>query len=93
MTPANDIRPQWKNLAEMWSAVQAEHAYVPGYELTAFVLPEDPARGWKGEIGWEVFGGPELDDQAATGQAQSFDEAKMRAEAAWRALLRGPSPT
>jgi hypothetical protein len=82
-------RPQWKRLGEMWSAEQAEHAHVPGYELTAFVIGADAARGWDREIGWEVHGGPKLLDLVARGKADSFDDAKAQAVAAWRALPAG----
>lgn len=81
-----DAAPQWKRLAEMWSAEQAEHALVAGYELTAFVIAADPAKGWPREIGWEVHGGAKLLDLVAKGDADSFDTAKAQAVAAWRAV-------
>jgi hypothetical protein len=68
----------------MWSAEQAEHARVPGYELTAFVLAADRAKGWDHLIGWEVHGGAKLLDLIAKGSAGSFEDAKTQAEAAWR---------
>jgi hypothetical protein len=81
-----DAAPQWKRLAAMWSAEQAEHALVAGYELTAFVVAADPARRWAREIGWEVDGGAKLLDLVAKGNADSFDDAKAQAEAAWKAV-------
>jgi hypothetical protein len=72
----------------MWSAEQAEHAFVAGYELTAFVLPADRAKGWDRQIGWEVHGGAQLLDLIATGNASSFEEAKAYAEAAWHQAAR-----
>jgi hypothetical protein len=79
-----DIPPRWTRLCEMWSAEQAEHARVPGYELTAFVLAPDRAKGWDRLIGWEVHGGAKLLDLIAKGSASSFEDAKTQAEAAWR---------
>jgi hypothetical protein len=90
MKPKDDIIPQWKRLAAMWSAEQAEHAHVAGYELTAFVVPADPGKGWPREIGWEVHGGTKLLDLVATGKAASFDEAKALAVSAWRAVRARP---
>jgi hypothetical protein len=87
--PATDAAPhwmRWKCLAAMWSAEQAEHARVPGYELTAFVVPADPAKGWEREIGWEVHGGAKLVDLVAKGGADSIDDAKAQAVAAWQAV-------
>ena len=78
-----DATPRWKRLGAMWSAEWAEHAHVPGYELTAFVLPADRAKGWDRQIGWEVHGGTELLGLIATGSAATFDDAKRQAEAAW----------
>jgi hypothetical protein len=77
--------PRWTRLGEMWSAEQAEHALVAGYELTAFVIAADPAKGWAREIGWELHGGPKLLDLIAKGSADSFDDAKARGVAAWQA--------
>jgi hypothetical protein len=75
--------PRWTHLSAMWSAEQAEHARVPGYELTAFVLAADRAKGWDRVIGWEVHGGAQLLDLIAKGNAGSFEDAKTQAEAAW----------
>ena len=83
--PTKDAAPHWTRLAAMWSAEQAEHALVAGYELTAFVIAADPAKGWEREIGWEVHGGPKLLDLVAKGSADSFDDAKAQAVAAWQA--------
>ena len=69
-----DATPRWTRLGAMWSAEQAEHALVPGFELTAFVLTADRAKGWNRQIGWEVHGGTELLDLIATGNADSFDD-------------------
>jgi hypothetical protein len=66
----------------MWSADPAEHAIVGGYELTAFVSAADAIRGWDREIGWELHGGPQLLDLVAKGHADSFEDAKAKAEAA-----------
>src|SRR5882724_6692532 len=82
--PNKDPPPRWTRLEEMWSAEQAEHALVAGYELTAFVIAADHARGWDRLIGWEVHGGAQLLDLIATGKADSFEDAKRQAEAAWR---------
>jgi hypothetical protein len=82
--PTKDAAPRWTRLGEMWSAEQAEHAHVAGYELTAFVLAADPAKGWERQIGWEVHGGAQLLDMIAKGNAGSFEDAKWQAEAAWR---------
>ena len=72
----------WRRLGAMWSAEQAEHALIPGYELTAFVLPADPANGWERQIGWEVHSGARLLDLVAKGGAASFEDAKEKAKAA-----------
>jgi hypothetical protein len=80
-----DAAPRWTRLGEMWSAEQAEHARVAGYELTAFVIAADVAKGWERVIGWEVHGGPKLLDLVTKGNADSFDGAKAQAEAAWKA--------
>jgi len=66
----------------MWSAEQAEHARVAGYELTAFILPADRAKGWDRLIGWEVHGGAKMLDLIAKGSAGTFEDAKTQAEAA-----------
>jgi hypothetical protein len=77
-----DSPPHWTRLRAMWSAAQAEHALVAGYELTAFVLAADRAKGWDRLIGWEVHGGAKLLDLIAKGSAASFEDAKTQAEAA-----------
>ena len=81
--PTNNAASRWTRLGAMWSAEQAEHAHVAGYELTAFVLAADRAKGWDRQIGWEVHGGAKLLDLIATGDADSFENAKAQAEAAW----------
>jgi hypothetical protein len=81
--PTQNAAPGWVPLDAMWSAEQAEHACVAGYELTAFVLAADRAKGWDREIGWEVHGGAKLLDLIATCSANSFEDAKAQAEAAW----------
>jgi hypothetical protein len=78
-----DTPPRWTRLSAMWSAEQAEHALVAGYELTAFVLAADSAKGWDHLIGWEVHGGTKMLDLIAKGRAGSFEDAKTQAEAAW----------
>jgi carbohydrate-selective porin OprB len=78
-----DTPPRWTRLSAMWSAEQAEHARVAGYELTAFVLAADRAKGWDRLIGWEVHGGAKLLDSIAKGSAGSFEDARTQAEAAW----------
>jgi hypothetical protein len=79
----------WRRLGEMWSAEQAEHVLLFGYELTAFVIPADPAKGWERHIGWEVHGGAGWLDLITKGNAASFADAKAQAEAALRALTGG----
>ena len=81
--------PRWTRLGEMWSAEQAEHDIVAGYELTAFVIAEDAAKGWPRMIGWEVHGGPKLLDLVTKGDAASFEDAKAQAESAWEAFKKG----
>jgi hypothetical protein len=70
----------------MWAAERAEHAVMSGYELTAFVIPADPANGWARETGWELHGGRKLLDLITKGDAASFEDAKAHAEAALRDL-------
>lgn len=77
--------PTWRHEPEFWSATKAEHAIVGKYELVAFDLP--PHGPTPRIIGWEVFTGSKFYDQVAKGDAESFDNAKTAAEAAWRALI------
>jgi hypothetical protein len=79
----------WMRLGEMWSAEPAEHVLLFGYELTAFVIPAHPAKGWERHIGREVHGGAGLLDLITKGNAASFADAKAQAEAALRALTGG----
>jgi hypothetical protein len=79
--------PDWKPMAEGWTAERAEHAFVPGYELIVMQLAAEPSKGWVAEISWEVFGGPKLEDQLFTGVTATFEEAKAQAEAAWRRVI------
>ena len=72
----------WTPDLEWRSANRAEHAIVGLYELLAFDLP--PGDSHPREIGWEVYTGPKLLDQVASGLAESFDEAKSKAETVWR---------
>lgn len=76
--------PNWQRLTTMWSAEQAEYARIGDFELTAFVIAADPARGWDRDIGWELHGGPKRQDLITKGEAASFEDAKTQAEAAWR---------
>ncbi len=78
-----DPGPQWRRLAVMTSAEQAEHAIVAGYELIAFVLGDDKINGWQRQIAWELYNGPQRIDLVATGPAESLADAKAQAEAAW----------
>jgi hypothetical protein len=91
--------PTWLTLREMLSAEIAEHARVGNYELTAFVIDADPVEGFKREIGWKVqawnLNGWRAGMAAmlavavvASGKADSFEDAKTRAVAAWRDLER-----
>jgi hypothetical protein len=81
------IAPSWRPLAEMWSAEQAEHAHIAGYELTAFVIAEDALMGWPRVIGWEIHGGPTLLDLVVKGDAATFEHAKAQAEASLATVL------
>jgi hypothetical protein len=74
---------EWKPDLEFWSASQAEHAFVGPYELVAFDLPED--KSGPREIGWELYIGTDFDVLVATGRAATFEDAKLAAEAAYRA--------
>jgi hypothetical protein len=72
---------QWIPDASFSSADRAEHALIGGHELVAFDLP--PHQRFPRQIGWELFAGPKLQDLVATGEANSFDDAKLAAEAAY----------
>ena len=79
--------PHWQPLKEAWTAERAEHAYVPGYELIVMQLAADREMGWKAEISWEVYGGEKFLDQISTGVAATFDDAKAKVVAEWRAVI------
>lgn len=82
-----DTEVNWRTDPSWWSANRAEKAIVGPYELVAFDLPAH--KDFLPEIGWEVFGGPARQDQLATGTAQTFDQAKADAEAAWKSIAGG----
>ena len=79
------MKIEWRTDPEWHTANRAEQAFVGEHELVAFDLPE--GEELPAEIGWEVFGGPNRQEQLATGRAETFEEAKAAAEAAWQELI------
>lgn len=79
---------KWTADAEWWGLTRSEHVIVDRYELIAFDLPAEGSR--PRDIGWELFTGRTFEDPVAAGAAESFDEAKEAAEAAWRAAVGKP---
>lgn len=79
----------WGPLPEMWSCPQRARA-VAGpqgeYELLAYVLPRSTGDEAQGPA-WEVFGGPDHMTQLAAGMADTFEDAKAQAIAAWQRIM------
>jgi hypothetical protein len=80
----------WSRDPEFSSASHAEHARVGPYELVAFDLPATDREPWI--IGWELFGGRDLQTLLNKGCAATFEDAKTKAEAALKKQLSQPDP-
>jgi hypothetical protein len=74
----------WQEEPEFIGADHAERALIGDYELMVFDLPADPAG--PAVIGWELFGPPCHQELIDHGDAQTFDDAKAAAEAAFAKL-------
>jgi len=74
----------WKTLSEMWSCNQAEHARVGAFELIAWDASNLYESANMPTYGWELYRGPKLQTQIATGAAGSFEAAKAAAEDCFR---------
>jgi len=80
----------WSRDPEFPSPSHAEHAHVGRYELVAFDLPATDREPWI--IGWELFGGPDLQTLLDKGVGATFGDAKTAAEAALKKQLSQPGP-
>ena len=78
----------WGRDPEFSSTSHAEHARVGPYELVAFDLPATDHEPWI--IGWELFGGPDLQTLLDKGVGATFQDAKTAAEAALKKQLSQP---
>jgi hypothetical protein len=75
----------WSRGPEFSSPNHAEHARIGPYELVAFDLPATDREPWI--IGWELFGGPDLQTLLDKGVGATFEDAKTAAEAALKRQL------
>lgn len=81
----------WGPHPEMWSADRTERARSSGFEVLVYDLPPSPDFPRR-LIGWEIFTGPRYLRQVAKGEAESYEQAKVDATAAWAALCAASAP-